>query len=569
MSETKKNDPQDFQKYFPRFMWLLRDVTASYDEDENDQTAAFSKYLREVVLTPTGHRDCDSVVSALTTLFPQPILCNYLPYPNDDPEGTDLTDETTIDEEFREQFHRVIGGIKACLKPKFRGEQQVRVSGKDLAGLTEVLTQAINKKDTVPSLEGSWRAVVKLKLGKEAEALVASYEEEMSMELAGEEPLEEALPEADSTESSRPTLMELHDSIFTRKRAALMEKVSQMVPRSGESETENAAPSVEDNEDVKMVVARFDSDISVKEGGVVKSGVLYKFVTQNCAKSEKYCSEQWQRLEEESGINTRCAQALNNHDPEICQEVLQQLQTLKEAYNEAAIGPAREMVFTLKNKKWEEPQMSLRCIPGPPTNFDVVGKSSDAMKLQWDQPRINPEAATRYIVEFRKVGRGEWVLVARTTNQWYIVRNLKCNTKYEFRVLSLNDEAEEVKKSIEDMLYKAREERLKMGTRLGKLERAVLSVIGFLGGTAVAPLLAAVGVPAMTMESRSTAEAAAACVSIPFFATLGAPIVGGTVAYQVVKATAATGDLEDRYVPRDSSTSDAQSMCSSASNASE
>ena len=547
-------------------MWLLRDVTnPPYDDNEDDEMAALSRFLKEEVLTQTGQRDCDAVITAITTLFPQPILCNYLPYPNEDPQGSDLNNEENIDEDFSEQFCNVINGIRASLRPKVKfGGQEV--AGSDLADLTMTCIESINNKGSVPSLEGSWKAVVRLKLTKEADALVATYEEEMSLELAGEEPLDVTPPEADA-QSSKPTLMALHKSIFKRKRRALVDKACQMLPGSGESSQASTTPQLD--KDSNAVLQKFDSDIVVmNDEGVVKAGVFHKFVTQNYAKSEKHCMDLWKRLEEESGIERNCTRALNKYDPQICLEVLSQLMTLKESYNESAVGPAREAVFTSKVRRWDDTEVSLRAIPGPPTNLDVVGKSSSAMKLQWDLPSINPAAATTYIVEYRKGERGEWIVAIRTPNQWYIMKDLKCNTLYQFRVSSWNDQAEEAKKSIEEMLRKAREEG-KMGTRLGKLERAILSTIGFLGGTAVAPLLAAVGLPALTIESRKAAEAAAACVSIPFFATLGAPIVGGTVAYEVMKATGATGDLKDCYVPRDLSTADAQSLCSSTSNASE
>lgn len=562
--EKKENDPKEFQKYFPKFMWLLRDVTnPPYDEDEEDENAALSKYLREVVLTPTGQKDCDSVITAITTLFPQPLLCDWLPYPNEEPQNSDLDNEDNIDEEFTEQSDKIINGekgIKASQGPKVGFDQQLPVTGADLAELAKLYIKAINQKGSVPSLEGSWKAVIKLKLTKEAEALVGKYEEEMTSELSGDEPLEEEILEKD-TGQSQPTLMGLHYSIFATKRRVLLDKAVQMLPRSSESPTSSPTPPKESDE-VRDVMERFELSIVTREGGMVKSGVLHKFITQNLKKSEVFCDELWERLEKEADVQNNYTRALNKYDPQICAQVLQDLENLKVNFNESAIGPAREAVFRSRSEKWKEREDALRCIPGPPTHVAVVGKSKDAMKLQWEQPTINAEAATRYIVEFRKAGKNKWEKSTETSEQWHIVRNLKSNTRYEFRVSSWNEEAERVKRNIEEMLRKARQEGLKGGTRLGKLERTILSAIGFLGGTAVAPLLATVGVPALTLDSKNAADAAAACVSIPFFATLGAPIVGGTVAYHIIQATGNVGDLEECYVPRNS---DAASLNSSGS----
>ena len=545
VSETKANDPKEFQKYFPRFMWLLRDVINPPMDDDGEDMPLID-YLNDEVLKPTGQKDCDNIINAICTLFPQPLMCEYLPLPNDDPQELSLEEEENLDEDFVEKLRVLIDGeqgIKACIGPKVGYDKGTVITGSDLADLAKLYIEAINKKGSVPSLEGSWKAVIKLKLAKEAEELVASYEKEMSAELDGDQPMEESMEDTDC-KSSSPTLMGLHEKVLAKKREALVEKIRQLLPNPSQNESTGQP---EDSEDGQSVIQQFESSVVVRERGKVKSGVLYKFITQNATKSEKLCEELWKQLEQNCKIDDDFARALNQYNAELCFKVCTKIQNLREDYNRAAIGPARETVFSAKNRNWEERELLLRSIPGPPTNVVVVGKAMDAIKLQWDQPEIHPDAATKYIVEFRKVGLA-WVKDVETSEKWHIVRRLKSNTKYEFRVLSWNDEAARVKKTIEDMLRGANQKGVKMGTRLGKLARAALSTIGFLGGTAVAPLLGPVGVPAFAMESERKA-AAAACITIPFFATLGAPIVGGIVAYHVIQETGVTGDMEERYVP--------------------
>ena len=546
VSETRANDPKEFQKYFPRFMWLLRDVT-NPPMDDNGEDMPLIDYLNDEVLKPTGQKDCDNIITAISTLFPQPLMCEYLPYPNDDPQEFSLEKEENVDEDFVEHLRILIDGeqgIKARIGPKVGYDKGTVITGSDLADLAKLYIEAINKKGSVPSLEGSWKAVIKLKLAKEAEELVVSYEKEMSTELDGDQPIEESMEDTDC-KSSSPTLMELHENVFAKKHEALVEKIRQLLPNPSQNESSGQP---EESEDGRSVIQQFESSIVVRERGKVKSGVLYKFITQNAEKSEKHCEELWKRLEQVCKIDDDFARALNQYNAELCFKVCMKIQNLREDYNNAAIGPARESVFSAKNRNWEDRELLLRSIPGPPTNVAVVGKSMDAIKLQWDKPEIHPDAATKYIVEFRKVGLA-WVKDVETTEKWHIVRRLKSNTKYEFRVLSWNDEAARVKKTIEDMLRGTNQKGLKMGTRLGKLARAALSTIGFLGGSAVAPLLATVGVPAFALESERKA-AAAACVTIPFFATLGAPIVGGKVAYHVIQETGVWGDMEEYFVPR-------------------
>ena len=184
----------------------------------------------------------------------------------------------------------------------------------------------------------------------------------------------------------------------------------------------------------------------------------------------------------------------------------------------------------------------LRNIPGPPVNLEVVGKSKNAIKLRWDSPEINTEAAKKYKVQMRK-GDGEWREIGTTEKQWYIVKKLKANSSYEFRVASWNDKQAELRGEIE--------RGLKTGTRLGTLARLALSAIGFISGTAVAPILAAAGVPALAHNNLSTSKAKAAAafatapVTVPLLATLGAPIVGGKVAYHVYNETGSWGDMTE------------------------
>lgn len=526
-------------------MWLLRDViNPPCNEDGED--IPLIDFLCEEVLVPTGQKDRDNVINAICTLFPQPLMCESLPLPNDDPELCNLDVEENLDKDFVMCASEVIDRIKASVVPKVGYEHGVQVTGSELAELAKFYIKAINKKESVPSLEGSWKAVIKLKLDKEAEVLIASYEQQMSEELAGDEPIEESMEETDC-ESSTHTLMKLHSDIFAAKRKVLLEKISQLLPKSSKS----GSSTKSDSEDSEDVIQHFESRIVVKENSKVKSGILHKFITQNHATSEKQCSDLWKRLEDDSKIEEEYIRAINKYRADLCENVINKIKILREEYNVLAMGPAREATFMSKNDTWISRQVVVESIPGPPQNVTVVGKARDAIKLQWDEPKINPKAATKYIVEFRK-GTKAWVKDTETPNQWHIVRQLKSNTMYEFRVSSWNDEAEKVKKTIEEMLRAENREfeEIKRGTRLGRLARATLATIGLLGGTAVAPFLATVGMPALALESeRSTA--AAACVTIPFFATLGAPIVGGKVAYEVIQATGDWGDLEERYVPQD------------------
>ena len=527
-------------------MWLVRDVV-NIPYDDNDEEMKPIDYLNAEVLQPIGQKDCDNIIKAICTLFPQPLMCEWLPPPCLDPTALrSIEKEGKVDDDFVKCSDEVISTIKASLGPKMGFDRVTKITGSDLVELAKSYIGSINKKGSVPSLEQGWMAVIKLKLSEEAKSLISAYEKDMEEAVDGKLPMQERAIE---TDVNVETLMGLHKIILATKQAALVEKIRQLLHKPNQEE--QSAEPAEESEVGLEVIAGFERDIFVEEDGAVKSGALFRFVTQNMKESEAYCEELWDKLFKDHEIQKTATKALNQFNAVICTEVCLEIQLLREEYNTEAKGPARAKVFSSMNEKLDDIETLMKSIPGPPVNLAVVGKAKNAIKLQWDRPEINPDAAKKFIVQYRR-GKKDWEKVTVTAEQWHIARKLKSNTRYEFRVASLNDENEQVKKDIEDVI-----KGLKVGTRLGKLARAALSAIGFLSGTAVAPLLSAAGAPALAFEKK-TAKSAAACAAIPFLATLGAPIVGGTVAYHVYQETGDWGDLEERYVHRESAATPAE-----------
>ena len=535
--ELKENKAEEFQKYFPHFLWLLRDVI-NLPYDEEGEEIELVNYLYTTILVTTGQNDCDNVVKAIRTLFPQPLSCEYLPPPTDNDEFFQrIENEDELEEFFVERASEVIDGMKQSISPKMGFDRKTQITGPELAVLAQTYLTAINQKGSVPSLEQGWMAVIKLKLSELAKKLVVEYEKEMEMKLHEKLPMELHSEESDEDVA---TLMGIHKEIFEQKQQALVEEIHRLLPSSSEDKT--SGTSTEKSKERDAVLSSFQRDIAMEEGGEVKAGSLLRFTTDNYKASETQCEELWSTLFKEKKIQEQSAKAMNQSDAVICNEVCENIQLLREEYNSKAVGPAREAVRSRKAEEVEGLEQVLQNIPGPPVNLRVVGKSKNAIKLRWDSPEINAEAAKKYKVQMRK-GDGEWKEDGTTEKQWYMVKKLKANSSYEFRVASWNDEQERLRGEIE--------KGLKTGTRLGKLARLALSAIGFIGGTAAAPILSAAGVPALAHDSLSTSKAKAAAafatapVTVPLLATLGAPIVGGKVAYHVYNETGSWGELAE------------------------
>ena len=76
-------------------------------------------------------------------------------------------------------------------------------------------------------------------------------------------------------------------------------------------------------------------------------------------------------------------------------------------------------------------------INGCPPDVKVIGKGTDCIKLSWNPPAHNPEAAELYVVSMRVEG-GAWEEVKRTRHTKALVTGLKSKKKYEFKVTAAN-----------------------------------------------------------------------------------------------------------------------------------
>lgn len=518
-------------------MWLLRDVS-NVEYDDDGKVKPLIHYLNEEVLRPTGQKDSDNVINAIRTLFPQPLLCEWLPQPAGDPSAPE-SDDPNENEYFLRRLHEVIDVTKGSVNPKvgFYEGATITVTGPILASLAELHLENINKKDSVHSLEDSWKAVIRLKLEEEVKSLVVLYEKEMQEKLRGDdgEPMGRLPMEESSELVDCDTLMSFHEEVFQEKYKILMDKVHNLLPKWSHSDGMSGL-----TEDVRSVIKDFEQKIVTKkkedgkeEDGKVNSGILHKFTTANLEKSRSKCEGVWTTLKENYKIDENYAMLLQQriYNEKLFCDGRTSIEKVREDYNKAAIGPARESVRSKMDKSLQPLEDLLCSVPGPPVNIAVVGRGRDAVKLQWNKPTVNPRAAKKYVVEYRQ-GKKAWEKDTETTERWHIVKNLDSSTTYEFRVSSWNDEAYEEKRDIEEILKTANLEDVKSlqaKTKLGKITSAILIAAAFVPAL---PLISTVGLPGI--------------VAIPFFATLGAPVVGGVVA--IHKATGEWGDLEERYV---------------------
>ncbi len=187
-------------------------------------------------------------------------------------------------------------------------------------------------------------------------------------------------------------------------------------------------------------------------------------------------------------------------------------------------------------------------IPGPPQNLRISSKRRDmSIKLRWDEPDKHPQAANRYKVQKRQSKKpGEWENIETVEKKSSKVTLLKTDTKYEFRVQSLNcnDEAGEWSNPVE------------AETRFGLFGRVLGTAGALVGGTVGGPIVGAVGggllagssagkIPDSEAGKRAAKVGAGVGGAIAggLAGIIGAPLIGVTTAIMANKKM--SGETDD------------------------
>ena len=123
-------------------------------------------------------------------------------------------------------------------------------------------------------------------------------------------------------------------------------------------------------------------------------------------------------------------------------------------------------------------------VPGPPHNVRVSSKRKcKEIKVRWNEPNENAAGVNKYKVQFRRKKDNEWGAHATIGKEQlsHKVKNLKTDTKYYFRIQSLNRNNEG-----------NYSEHVQGETRYGALGLMVSTTAAFFGGTVMGPILSPV-----------------------------------------------------------------------------
>ena len=285
LSRELKHNTSDISKYFPDFLWLIRDMKAKNLRNYPDPT----KYLKENILDTKPE---------ITKAFPS-VTCRMLPHPGQhDPNETDIP-------HYDGSILEVCKYIRNEVKAKSgitKQERIVPVNADMLITVIKHYLASINDMK-LPNIENAYVEATKLHLKNLADELIEIYHYERdSLEMPLEDPHYPALP-IESEKSHSGTILDFHFKYYSPK---LEEFCLEFDKYNSPTEAQE-----EDN-----FFYQFKKRVHE---------ILQKSRDENCLKSKELCEDIMNKL--------------------LFVEKIRNVDTLHHKYSSEAKGPLKDEVF--------------------------------------------------------------------------------------------------------------------------------------------------------------------------------------------------------------------------------
>ena len=403
------------KKFFPQFLWLLRDVHLAITDKEGKKITPTEFLQTRILASECG--EPTELGSSLYSLFPS-LECCTLPVPSIKKEviRNIVEQEDKLKPAFNTAVKELIQQILQQVAPKMAIDGVSFVNSTTFAALARGYVEAINTPGALPNLEQGWQAVIRLQIKEYTDKLVREYEREMEESLKGILPLEER------------NLMRIHEQFLKMKMGELQQEVRRINPLN--SSEEDMEPFMSQ---LEQEIIQWNKTTNEAEREVV-SGVLFQFTVQNYSESKLLCEELFRLIVKDFKIKDRVAEAVQSSKT---LKIQKEIEEITDHYNERAVGPAASEVLENGLMELSQLEKTLKMIPGCPQDVEVIGRGSDRIKLSWKPPAQNPEAAELYVVSMRVEG-GAWEEVKRTKHTKALVTGLRSKKKYKFKVIATN-----------------------------------------------------------------------------------------------------------------------------------
>ena len=400
----QQQDLTDLQKYFPDFVWLIRDQSLKPQKDESGNPQTWTQFIKSKVLVRSENprlSTSDEVVKVMLHLFPS-LECKVIPPPHcDNPAETPDEVSPKFNVAIEQVSQELLSSVK--LKPGLSAS----LDGSMLVNLAQEYVKALNSGENI-IIEGSLYATVTQKLEDLIGELVQQYWKKMMETLEGRYPLEEGV--MDDEEHPPTTLMAFHQQVFEECNLSLKQKADIYMPalNTASADEDTSAIGKKKTEILTKFQKRiYECEFKPGQGIVVVRGELLQFVKENKGKSNEQCTSLFECLVQQQG-DVRLTQ-------------------LEQEYMAKAVGPAKEEVFKQK----------VQWISGPPKDIKISEMTHNQVKITWKRPILHPDAAQNYEVQRKEEGN-EWISSDLTPKLFQVVTGLKPNVKCHLHVRGVN-----------------------------------------------------------------------------------------------------------------------------------
>ena len=368
---SKGFNPNELRKYFPDFLWLLRDVTLLPTDENGKEISPTDFLLKRVLAADVNAFDestSDKVGRAIITFFPS-VNCVTLPPPSVDGNVMRNIEENIdkLNPNFNTQINNLAVFLKGKVSIKKVFQTGEKVHGHLLACLTQEFVKEVNDPNNTPALANTWDSTIKLLINEVTDRLLKEYTVEFT-KIYEEDNAGGPLEEGDSSgegQTSTTTIFGIHHALMLDRNKKLIEEVGRFcVTTASSDDAELTQEKLLASFKKKIVEVRMEAIEDHKgkriESAVVGGGILFNFTQENCKRSNEHCRQVFDRLYKpiKDKIQSPADSTYNFND------FREDLANLHDKYFLQSIGPAKWDVYDEKNKVIETDKAMFQQLAG-------------------------------------------------------------------------------------------------------------------------------------------------------------------------------------------------------------
>ena len=334
----EENDVNELRRFFPEFLWLLRDVHLLPADDKGEEISATEYLKTKVLVRGKGFFESktDTIARALLAFFPS-IECRTLPPPSTSPAVMQNIGNkcSELNPKFNLGVEELLTYLEKVIKVK-KGFEGGEVNGPIMASLVNKYVSTINTPGAILTLDDAWQSTVISQQQEIISELVDEYISDLKKAItqAGGFPLEEE----DTTAKgfNDVTLMGLHSKILADKMKKLIQVTSLFIQsREGEQLMKQLEDKI-----VQYETKPCDHNGQTSDIKIVIGGVLHAFTAENLKMSSEYCHNLIKRLYNHIQSN------INGLNPDYTyQNLIDDIGVMRSTYFSQAKGPAKLDVY--------------------------------------------------------------------------------------------------------------------------------------------------------------------------------------------------------------------------------